>query len=173
MAEQFSVSDLRRFWSKVDRSGQCWEWTAARNPAGYGQFRVALLGSKTQMQQAHRVAWVMACSDIPKGLHVCHHCDNPGCVRPEHLFLGTDADNCADMIRKGRKHIAVGAEHPRSKLSEAQVREILAMRRLGIPLREIAAIFGVSNQLVSAIATGIRWKHLSSGAELSSVNLHP
>lgn len=150
MAEQFSATDLRRFWAKVRRTDGCWEWSAARNHRGYGQFKVPMMGTKNQMQQAHRVSWVMHYSDIPAGLHVCHHCDNPACVRPDHLFLGTDADNCADKMRKGR-HVPV--RKPR-KLTAEQVRQLFALSAEGLSQVAIAARVGCSRQLVSRYQRG-------------------
>lgn len=81
-----------RFWSKVDCGDGCWEWTAARHRSGYGVFQ---LGVGRQIS-AHRQAWVLARGAIPEGLWVLHHCDNRGCVRPEHLYVGTPGDNARD-----------------------------------------------------------------------------
>jgi len=86
-----------RFWAKVDQSGECWTWTASQT-GGYG-----LIGTPKGNDRAHRVSWVMANGPIPDGLHVLHTCDNPLCVRPDHLFLGTNEDNIMDRIKKGRK----------------------------------------------------------------------
>lgn len=89
------------FWNKVDRSGTCWVWTAARSEFGYGIYALRQDG-RTRNDPAHRFSWRLHFGAIPDGLYVCHHCDNPPCVRPDHLFLGTPQANYLDMKRKGR-----------------------------------------------------------------------
>jgi hypothetical protein len=95
-------TQARRFWKKVTKlngNNACWVWTSSLNDGGYGQFWV---GAVKRNLLAHRLAYVLTYGPIARGLLVCHRCDNPICVRPEHLFVGTVADNLRDMVRKGR-----------------------------------------------------------------------
>ncbi len=100
-----------RFWPKVDRRGpdECWEWKAARQAEGYGKMFTT---NRCRPERAHRVSWVLHHGPIPDGMFVLHRCDNPPCVNPAHLFLGTNLDNIEDMGRKGRH---------RGRYSERQV----------------------------------------------------
>ncbi len=106
-------SIAERFWAKVDRreGDDCWPWKASRSPKGYGWFHAPPEGVRRDMVQAHRVAWELACGPIPPGLWVLHRCDNPSCVRADHLFLGTNADNVADKMAKGRHSVPAGDQH--------------------------------------------------------------
>lgn len=86
-----------RFWDHVEKSEGCWNWTGDSTPDGYG--RISCDGNRTS---THRASWVMHNGEIPDGLYVCHHCDNKKCIRPDHLFLGTQIDNMQDWTRKGK-----------------------------------------------------------------------
>ena len=103
----------QRFWEKVNREGSgCWEWQACRQHNGYGQFYVS---RHRTSNQAHRVAWELTHGPIPAGLWVLHHCDNPPCVRPDHLWVGDRADNMRDAVAKGRKSMNLYANKTHCK----------------------------------------------------------
>lgn len=145
-----------RFWEKVAKSDGCWEWTAYRNSAGYGRFTVGP-GNETN---AHRYSWFLHYGPIPGGLWVLHHCDNPPCVRPDHLWLGTTGDNTADMIAKGRARRGVtrGENQSQAKLTEADVRTIRASREPGV---ELARRYDVSTGLISHVRNRRNWRHVT------------
>jgi len=105
--------DKDAFWSKCEPSPTCWRWTAAQTADGYGQFGVG----KGRVVGAHRVSWALTNGPIPAGMNVLHRCDNPPCIRPDHLFLGTNADNSADMVRKHRGRRGAGTLRERSPRS--------------------------------------------------------
>jgi hypothetical protein len=137
-----------RFWAKVDKSGSCWKWTASTLSAGYGQFTIA-----RRRVLAHRVSWeIQNQREVPEGMCICHSCDNPRCVHPEHLFLGSLSDNMKDCYRKGRSNIRehqfkAGKEHPRygSKLSQPEISLMrLLYRDKNMTQRQLALVFGVS-----------------------------
>lgn len=135
---------IERFWEKVDKSGDCWIWTAYKSPAGYGSFGVRA-GESPQL--AHRVSYRMTHGDIPEGMQVLHSCDNPPCVRPEHLSLGTGLDNVRDMFSKGRqpKHSGTrtGERNSNSKFTNAQRAVFLAELERGERLYIVARKYGV------------------------------
>lgn len=170
-----------RFWPKVQRGDGCWLWTAAVHRNGYGKFNI---GGKIVL--AHRVAWALSVGAVPEGTYVCHRCDNPQCVRPDHLFLGTATDNSEDMANKGRSTVGPmkeesdyhrpkrvegqrqtanmprGVQCPWAKLTEDNVREIrkrYSMER--ITQRALAIEFGVSLMTINDIIHRRRWAHLS------------
>lgn len=139
-----------RFWSKV-KKGECWEWQAARTPLGYGVFGV----TPTDTRAAHRYAYEITNGPIPDGMVVMHSCDNPPCVRPSHLSVGTQTDNMGDAARKGRT--ARGEGHGRHRLTLDEVVAIRNQRAAGYSLALIAAAFEISQAEVSLIARGLKW----------------
>lgn len=149
-----------RFWEKVRVRGpdDCWLWTASLQK-GYGQ-----IGIKGQRApgKAHRVSWGLHHGPIPEGAEVLHTCDNPPCVNPRHLFLGSQTANLEDMTGKGRRRQgnAYGADNPSSKLSEKDVRKIRELAKSGWSHGRIAKVYGVSRPAISAILRGETWSWL-------------
>lgn len=144
-----------RFWVKVDRSGSCWLWKAGRRGDGYGAFQVE---SKKQVS-AHRYSYALHHGEIPKGMVVMHSCDQPLCVNPAHLKLGTNRENAVDSARKARR--PRGSWNHQAKLTEGQVLDIRAQYAAGgVSQKELAAGFGISSALVSFIVTRKAWKHI-------------
>lgn len=144
----------KRFWSYVDKSGHCWLWGGAKEKHGYGYF-----GFRGRIQKAHRVAYLLTFGAIPDGMNVCHHCDNPSCCRPEHLFIGTQKNNVDDMIRKGRyrNRNLFGSAAPWSKLSE---KDVLSIRERGLKSVSFVALakeYGISTTSVFDAFHGRTW----------------
>ncbi len=140
-----------RFEAKFEKSDTgCWNWTAGRSKAGYGQFSIA-----GRTQSAHRIAYQFYVGEIPEGMLICHFCDNPACVNPSHLFLGTQADNMIDCANKGRR--ASGEKHWSAKLTGEQVENIRQMRSEGARNDDLARLFGVAQSAISKIAHGRSW----------------
>lgn len=175
---------IERFWVKVDKNGPiiheelgpCWEFTKSKKSKGYGQIYVRRVHSPVT---ASRLAWEIQYGPIPDGLGVLHRCDNPPCVRGEHLFLGTVRDNAIDMVAKGRaflQHhsfpgdphwshvqpelITRGEAHGMAKLKEWQVLQIRALVPSGVTCASLAQSFGVHPGTVELIAKGKTWRHL-------------
>jgi|688.fasta_scaffold417665_1 hypothetical protein len=141
----------------------CWLWIGAHSTAtGYGNFRIS---PKANAEPAHRASWRLHCGSIPGGMQICHRCDVPACVNPDHLFVGTPTDNMRDAAQKGRMNwkpnevraLKRGIEHPAAKLTEADVLAIRASARLGI---ELAEAYGVSNVTISRIQRRLLWRHV-------------
>jgi len=141
-------------------SGDCWMWKASKNNWQYGWF---MLDGRPHL--AHRVAWRLTFGEIPEGKLVCHHCDNPPCVRPSHLFIGTDAINAADRNAKGRTRGAAGSLNKHAKLSEDDVR---AIRKASGTQAAIGLQFGISQQMVSRIKSGKLWRHVITAEEVAA-----
>ena len=149
---------MERFWSKVDKSGECWLWMAAANENGYGVFSVG--GRAGRMELAPRVAWQLTNGSIPEGMHIRHRCDTPACVRPDHLLLGTPADNTADKVSRDRQ--AKGSAFPHAVLTEADVVRLRSTyAQGGATQRQLAERYGVSQSVVCGIVRGDRWKHVA------------
>lgn len=145
-----------RFWSKVDKSGECWAWTGYRTPLGYGKFQY----SNGRPMLAHRYAYFLENGEWPKNF-ACHKCDNPWCVRPTHLFDGTHKENMEDCARKGRTsrtHTKRGEESSQSRLTAEQVKLI---RSSGAPATVLAAQFGVSKTAIYLVRNGKNWGWLT------------
>ncbi len=178
---------LLRFWSRVklpENRDECWIWVGSKSEDGYGR-----LVTKGQNTKAHRLSWWLFCGDIPAGLLVCHHCDNPLCVRYGHLFLGTVKDNALDAKAKGR--IAVGDRtgsrkyperrprgmrngmytHPETRPAKLTASEVLDIRRKYKPYKytttQLAAEYGVGHTAIHKIVTRCRWRDLEAGLEAS------
>jgi hypothetical protein len=155
---QRGKTPIQRFNGKFIRNELtgCWEWTDSLCRRGYGEFY--LNGKK---EAAHRVSWIFNNGPIPDGKCVLHSCDNPCCVRPSHLFIGSQRDNIRDMVKKGRLKTPnfKGELHGGAKLTELQVREILASHWL-YTRKDLAKIFGVTQENISSIINGKSWKHL-------------
>lgn len=147
-----------KFWSKVDRSGDCWIWRGEHHNLGYGVVRVK--GQKRVL--AHRMSvWLATGKKPSQQSEVCHTCDNPPCVRPSHLYVGTHADNMRDMAVRGRAHGGglKGERNGRAKLNRAQVDEIRAKWNAGDgTLTSLGRDYGVSYVAIRYIVQGKLWK---------------
>lgn len=160
----------RPFWDRVDKSGECWVWTALTDRAGYGRIFGLPYGLSRQPVLAHRVSWLLTHGELDPDLCVLHHCDNPPCVRPDHLFLGTNADNSADMVQKGRgnteparkawKVFFSGENNFGAKLTDDQVMDLRRRAAAGEFGKPLAKEFGISASTAQSIIRGDHWQHL-------------
>ena len=165
------ATDLEKFWSRVDMSGECWLWTASKAPNGYGRFF-----NSNKTHAAHRWIFEKLTGPLPSGMECCHKCDVKACVRPDHLFAGTRSDNMRDCANKGRNAMQLrphrshfntpnrpqvrGEQQGHSKLTEGDVIEIRFLRSEGFPAAELAARFSISAAHVRKLAAGKAWRHL-------------
>lgn len=155
---------IARFWSYVDKRGSCWLWMRGLSYQGYGKF---WCGKSKRSWTASRFAWTITYGPIPPGIFICHKCDAPACVNPDHLFLGTQRENLADCIAKGRT--AKGCRNAAAKINETIVRQIRAsyVRCAPTPYAPnpfstngLAKRFGISQRTVWSIVHRKIWRHI-------------
>ena len=165
-----------RFWAKVRKTDECWEWIGSKNPKGYGLIRAGVNHPwfRKRRMMAHRLSYELAFGEFDQELCVLHHCDNPSCVRPSHLFLGTQADNIRDKCSKDRqargashgththpKSIARGERQGSHKLSRIQVREIREAHAKGQTQISLAKAYDVSRPCIAGIVYRKQWRWLA------------
>ena len=138
------MNEMQRFLTKVQKTDDCWIWVGAKKPSGYGNFY-----AHGKYMGAHCAAYLLYKGEIGDGLCVCHRCDNPSCVNPDHLFLGTAQANMDDMRAKGRWVCG------NKRLSDQQCLEIVDLRKSGKSLKQIASVYLCSEANVSLIARGL------------------
>jgi hypothetical protein len=150
--------DENRFWKYVIKNEDgCWGWDGFKDAEGY-----SFSNLDGKHLRSHRASWIIHYGSIPEGMYVCHHCDNPECTRPDHLFLGTLKDNADDMLAKGRKYLMKGETNFFHKLTQAQVDEI---RRDYAPYKVSCEVlskrYGVTGNTVWRVVTGFCWKEVT------------
>lgn len=175
--KRFRGPPASRFWAKVDRRGahECWPWLAQLNAKGYGRFGV----TSRYQALAHRFAWELMSGPVPRGLYVCHHCDNRRCVNPAHLYVGTQADNMRDCAKRGRCYaqthaIPKGDQHPNTKYPDS----LVACMRMDYALGErsqdeIAELYGVPRKHAQGLISGRRRTHLPGWQEIKGKGKTP
>lgn len=152
-------NDLERFWSKVEKTSHvngCWIWNGCRNKEGYGRFHF-----KMKRQGAHRISFLFKNGHIPSQMLVCHSCDNPSCVNPNHLWLGTDQQNMNDRGLKGRNKVGIGERQHLAKLNAALVMEIrdkFIPKKMGA--KKLSQFYNVSHHAIWCILKRKTWKHI-------------
>jgi len=156
------LSVAERFWPKVattdNNEDACWPWKASLRSSGYGQFYF-----RGRPTNASRVAYELAYGPVPAGMDVCHRCDNPPCVRPSHLFIGTRRENMFDAKRKGRLRAPRGEANPKAKITAVQVAAIRAEYAAGgATHRSLGAKYGLNHSTVGDILRGQCWTEARS-----------
>ena len=162
LSQGLSESLPKRFWAKVEKTETCWLWTAYANEDGYGRIWAGHRGNS--FIPAHVVSWILHFGPVPrfdpKGIHVLHSCDNPPCVKPSHLFLGTALDNACDRDKKGRRIAGEGEQSPQHKLTEKEVFEIRSMYGPGYSCVTLGLRFGVDQSTIYSIIKRKTWRHI-------------
>ncbi len=148
----------QRFWAKVLKTEGCWLWQGAKNIQGYGK-----LGRGKKQEgtiAAHRLSYELTFGPIPEGKYILHKCDNPGCVRPDHLFIGSQTDNLIDMTLKGHRRFRThsGENNGRAKLTLAQVNKIRGRFAKGELRSSLAKEYEVNWSTINRIVKHIRWQ---------------
>lgn len=158
MKHRYNRTTLERLQglSIPEPNSGCYLWLGRLNEWGYGVFRI---DGKTVL--AHRASWEEERGEIPEGMKVCHSCDNPPCINPSHLWLGTDYDNTHDSMRKGRQRKRRGEQHGNASITEIQALEIISAIASGEKDRKISNKIGCSKNIVSMIRYNRIWKHLA------------
>jgi hypothetical protein len=155
------IPKRERWEAKVDKSGDCWLWTGSRNTYGYGQLRT---GHRGLLEMAHRLAWEFHRGPIPAGMNVLHACDNPTCVNPDHLMVGSQSANAIDMVAKGRQKGGFGTyRHPGGagwKLDSEIVLEIRRRAEGGESYASISRSFDLTAAMVSRIVRRLSWRRV-------------
>lgn len=149
------------FWAHVrPETGEgCWLWSGPRDRGGYGLAYSVSITPRRRDVRAHRLSWEIHYGEIPDGMCVCHRCDTPSCVRPDHLFLGTALDNARDRQSKGRGFIVPsGEKHPNRRFTAEQVARIRAAYAAGSTKKSLARAYGMSSANIRSIVTGRTWK---------------
>lgn len=153
-----SKNTTEDFWKHVEKNKEndCWEWKLSCDKFGYGKFWF-----NNKIYFAHRFCYEFFVEEIPEGLFVCHRCDNPSCVNPIHLFLGTAKENSQDMLSKGRRFRTIGENNPDAKLTDIKVINIRKLYSTGeFSQQKLADDFGVSKRCINFIVNRKHWKHL-------------
>lgn len=153
------MDDVKKRFDKYvvipkDYINDCWGWSAGTCEFGYGRLGIG----NNKVAKAHRLSWQFFNGPVPEGLHVLHRCDNPPCCNPNHLFLGTNADNVADKEAKGRGNHATGDRHGMAKLCSHDIPDIKRLHAEGYSGAKIAAEYGVCYSTIRRILSGAIWK---------------
>lgn len=164
---------LNRLKQKLEENckwnAQCQEWTGFKDSDGYGKISVTL-NAKERPLSVHRVSWMIHIGNIPEGMCICHHCDNPACFRPEHLFLGTQQDNMDDKMNKKRHRTPKGESTWNVKITEFQAKEIFSLKNSGITSHDLAKKYNTAASNIRQIWQKRSWKHIHEEKPEESAN---
>lgn len=152
----FRESTIKRFWDKVNKTNNCWNWTACKDKDGYGVFNI---NPNRKYEKAHRFIYELQFGEIPKDKIVCHHCDNPSCVNPQHIYLGTYTSNARDREKRNRGRDQNGTKNHMAVLNWGKVKRIRGMWQSGeFTQKDIADHFNVSRGCITGIIYNVNWR---------------